>query len=477
MNKTVRFFQLLKIGLLVGVIPIASCGGGNTSALQTAIKQWTWVSGTYVGDYAGIYGTRGQPSSGNLPGSRSASVSWTDASGNLWLFGGGGYDADGILSSLNDLWKFNPGTQEWTWVSGSNVNAGSAVYGTKGTASTANVPGARQNSIGWTDGSGNLWLFGGYAYDANGRPTDLNDLWEFNPGNNEWTWVSGSSTGNVGGNTGAPGTTSAANLPCAREGAVSWTDASGNLWLFGGLYQNTSGYQSMRNDLWEFHPSSQEWTWVSGPISTYSPGVYGTKGVASSSNAPGARENAVGWTDKKGNFWLFGGFQIAYSYGAFVRAYMNDLWEFNPSTEEWTWVSGSNTGNASGVYGTEGVEAAANVPGARVSAVGWTDASGNLLLFGGDASLGGNNYGYLGDLWKFDMGSQQWTWVSGVSSINGMGQYGTRNQPSATNAPASRVGAVSWTGANGHLWLFGGTGVTHSLSAGAELNDLWAYQP
>lgn len=472
--KAIRSFQLLRIVLFVGVLPIASCGSSNTNRVQSAIKEWTWVSGSYIADYTGRYGTQGQPSSANLPGSRSGSVRWTDASGNLWLFGGFGVDANGNQNLLNDLWKFNPSTQQWTWVSGSNVNGEAGVYGIEGNASATNTPGAREGAVGWTDTSGNFWLFGGNGVDANGTPTDLNDLWEFNPGNNEWTWMSGSKTENYSGNTGTPGTTSTANLPGAREGAVGWTDTSGNFWLFGGLSQTASGYQSMMNDVWEFHPSNHEWTWVSDSLN-FSPGEYGTKGVPSANNTPGSRENAVGWTDNNGNFWLFGGFQIAYSYGSFVQENMNDLWKFNPDTQEWTWVSGSKTGNAPGVYGTEGVEAAANVPGARASATGWTDASGNLLLFGGNAQI--SNSSYLGDLWKFDMETLQWVWMSGTSSINAMGQYGTQNQPSATNIPTSRAAAVSWTGSNGHLWLFGGIGAPSSLSHGQELNDLWAYQP
>jgi len=54
----------------------------------------------------------------------------------------------------------------------------------------------------------------------------------------------------------------------------------------------------------------------------------------------------------------------------------------------WTWVSGSNTipanGVISGVYGTQGIPAPANVPGARYGAVSWADKNGNLWLFGGD---------------------------------------------------------------------------------------------
>jgi len=35
-------------------------------------------------------------------------VSWSDASGNLWLFGGEGFDSTGTEGTLNDLWEYQP---------------------------------------------------------------------------------------------------------------------------------------------------------------------------------------------------------------------------------------------------------------------------------------------------------------------------------------------------------------------------------
>jgi hypothetical protein len=65
-------------------------------------------------------------------------------------------------------------------------------YGTKGAASSANVPGGRTNAISWTDSRGSFWLFGGLGYDSTGNYGYLNDLWEFNSVSLEWTWISGS---------------------------------------------------------------------------------------------------------------------------------------------------------------------------------------------------------------------------------------------------------------------------------------------
>jgi N-acetylneuraminic acid mutarotase len=349
------------------------------------------------------------------------------------------------------------------------------VYGTLGVASSGNVPGGRDAPVSWTDSSGNLWLFGGAGYDSTGALGDLNDLWKFNPTNKEWTWVSGSNTASASGVFGTQGVPAAANVPPARYLAVSWTDSSGNFWLFGG-----SGGPG--NDLWEFNPTTTMWTWVSGSNTVGSnPGVYGTLGVASTSNVPGARGEAVSWIDSNGNLWLFGG-------EGGPTGILNDLWKFSPTNKEWTWMSGSSAGDASGVYGTLGVAATSNVPGGRWNPVGWTDSSGNLWLFGGQGLDSTGTGGWLNDLWEFSPTTKEWTWMGGANTTYANaaqyqadrgqpGIYGTEGVPTATNAPGGRYSAVSWTDSSGNLWLFGGAGHDSTAAQIGELNDLWRYQP
>jgi N-acetylneuraminic acid mutarotase len=429
------------------------------------------------GGQSGVYGTLGVASAGNVPGARENAVSWTDNSGNFWLFGGQGYDSTGTDGVLNDLWEFTPTTREWTWISGSNTVNASGVYGTQGVPSANSVPGARGSegtAVSWADGGGNLWLFGG----TTGAGYELNDLWEFSPATKEWTWISGSDTISASGVYGTLGVASANNVPGARESAVSWTDTSGNLWLFGGgVFSSVTGNFDELNDLWEFSPATKEWTWVSGSNTGDASGVYGTLGVASTNNVPGARERAVSWTDTSGNLWLYGGSGSDSTEDALL---FYDLWEFTPATKEWTWVSGSSTGFAS----------VAGYPGVGTGAVSWIDGSGNLWLFGGDGFTAGENLGYLellNELWEFNPSTKEWTLVWGGNTpcpvgVNcvyypgTLGVYGTQGVASASNAPGDRTAAVSWKDSSGSFWLFGGYGYD-STGALGQLNDLWRYQP
>jgi N-acetylneuraminic acid mutarotase len=453
-----------RIGKLASLLSLLLLLAGVSPRLSAQVNAWTWMGGSNSINQPGVYGTKGMPAAGNVPGARSNAVSWTDASGDFWLFGGYGYDVHGDLNDLNDLWKYTPSTGEWTWMSGSNSIVPLAVYGTKGVPAAGNVPGGRFFAVGWTDSSGNLWLFGGEGEaGAVGRGGDLNDLWKYTPSTGDWTWMSGSDSGNQPSVYGTKGVSAAGNVPGARDIPVAWTDASGNLWLFGG-FTDCCNYW---NDLWRYAPSTGEWTWMGGSNSAMQPGVYGTKGVPAPGNVPSAREDATSRTDASGNFWLFGGVGEDASYNF---DFWSDLWMYTPSTGEWTWMSGTNLANQPGVYGTLGVPAAGNVPGGRAGPVSWTDSSGNLWFFGG---------GYrdsMNDLWKYALSTGEWTWMSGSNGANQPGVYGTKGVPAAGNVPGARGDAVSWTDSSGNLWLFGGGGYDANGLLGS-LNDLWKYGP
>jgi len=292
-----------------------------------ASNAWTQVGGS--ANQPGVYGTQGVAAAGNIPGARWGATSRIDASGNVWLFGGFGYDSAGTLDLLNDLWNYNITTNQWTWISGSKTVNQTGNYGIKGTPAGTNVPGARQASMAWLDGSGNFWLFGGFDLDSTGSPNALNDLWEFKAG--VWTWMSGANVVNQTGVYGTQGVGAATNVPGARWSSAAWTDASGNLWLFGGQGYDSTGNGSL-NDLWEYKGS--QWIWVKGPASVSQPGVYGatTPGpiiYPYVGNGPGSRFAPGYWIDNKNQFWIFGG-QGFDSAGTNGNGLLNDLWRYLP---------------------------------------------------------------------------------------------------------------------------------------------------
>jgi len=433
--------------------------------------EWTWISGSDTGGQPGVYGTQGVPAATNMPGARYVAVSWIDANGNAWLFGGDGSDSAGSEGELNDLWEFNPGTRTWIWMSGANTVNQYGVYGTQGMPAATNAPGGRDSAVSWIDASGNLLLFGGVGFGSagHGGGGDLNDLWEFNLATRTWTWVSGANTVGQVGVYGTQGIPAATNVPSARSNAVSWIDTVGNLWLFGGYGVDSAGNFGGLNDLWEFNPTTGIWTWVSGTNTKYNQGVYGTQGVGAVTNVPGGRYDSTSWIDAAGNLWLFGGVGTD---SAGNSDALNDLWEFSPATRKWTWVSGANIIDQPGVYGTEGVPAATNVPGARWNPVSWVDASGHLWLFGGAAWDSAEYWAVHNELWEFNPATRMWTWVSGANTFDQYGVYGTLGTAAATNVPGGRAGAVTWIDASGSLWLFGG--IEYGFSS---LNDLWRYRP
>jgi N-acetylneuraminic acid mutarotase len=442
-----------------------------TSVVVDCLSQWIWQAGSDVGAAEGVFGTmQGVASPDIWPGARQSHASWTDSAGNYWVFGGSGYDASGIKESLNDLWRFSPDTGHWTWQGGSTDSAVAGSYGVQGTPDAANMPGARHAAATWVDSTGDFWLFGGNGYDSDGTSGYLQDLWRYSPATGEWTWMAGPSTVETTSHYGTKGTAAPDNLPGGRGYCGFWIDASDNLWLFGGYGYDAAGHEGRLNDLWKYSTATGEWTWVSGSDRTGASGTYGT--VAS--NVPGARNGVVSWTDVSGHFWLFGGYGVD-STGS--SGYLNDLWEYVPATTgagRWNFVSGSSTRSAPGVYGSPGLAADDNVPGARWDATGWVDDAGNLWLFGGYGSDSQFRVGYLNDLWKYSASLDQWSWMSGADDIDVSGVYGTLGTRDVGSSPGGRSGSSAFADVYGSHWLFGGHGQDEG-GALDEMNDLWVF--
>jgi N-acetylneuraminic acid mutarotase len=215
-------------------------------------------------------------------------------------------------------------TGEWTWISGSNVAGASSVYGTQGMAAASNMPGARENAACQVDAAGNVWLFGGDDGNANGMPFLLNDFWKYDSVTGLWTWIGGSQSTDAKGVYGTQGRAASADAPGARDNPVAWIDASGQLWLFGGLGEDSTGLFGDLNDLWQYSPSANAWTWLGGSNVADRSGAYGTLGTAGANNAPGGgRSSSASAVDSSGHLWLFGGFGFDSTGNP---GQLNDLW-------------------------------------------------------------------------------------------------------------------------------------------------------
>jgi hypothetical protein len=280
------------------------------------------------------------------PEAAADAASWTDSSGNLWLFGGCWLRCQrGLWLDLNDLWEFNPSTNEWAWMGGSStipscaseravvaspectarwerllpetspeaaipLRAGptaAAISGSSGALAT--MPTAIL-AISTTFGSSILPR-------TNGRGWAEAARWRLQPG--------------VYGTLGAP---AAGNIPGGRSDASSWTDSSGNFWLFGGLGNDANGgtwassttFGSSILPRQSGSSTGGQWAWMGGNNTVASPECTARWERLLPETFPEPRYAAAKLDRQQRQFLALGG-----GYDA-NGGYLNDLWEYQPST-------------------------------------------------------------------------------------------------------------------------------------------------
>jgi hypothetical protein len=428
---------------------------------------WVWMGGNKSINQYGVYGEKGEESPSNYPGARQGTTSWVDAQGNMWLFGGDGWNADSN-SWLNDLWRYNITSHQWAWMSGNKTGWINGLYGTKGVASPLNCPGVRHGMTSWIDTSGHFWVFGGSGMGSS-TTGSLNDLWHFNTTSFEWTWVAGSDNSNSYGFYGSKTVFHADNIPGARLSMTTWTDMNGLLWLFGG-YGRSQSDSGWLNDLWCFNTTSNMWAWMAGDLNPANSPTSAGKGIFAVANTPGSRSGMNSWIDNQNQLWIFGG----HGYASDGIGYLNDFWCFNTTLNMWAWMGGNLTMNPVGSYGTLGSPSSSFYPGGRQFMTVWQDLEGLIWLWGGKG-YGASSSGFLNDLWRYDMSLQEWTWIGGNQTVDESGEYGTCGISSPSNLPGARWNMASWVDKEGQLWLFGGEGMDESTPTSGDLNDLWRF--
>lgn len=351
---------------------------------------------------------------------------------------------------------------KWLYVGGDTTGNTVGVY-----SGTALSPGGRRGATGWVDAE-SLWIFGGFAQEGksfvpvggapqNARTGRLSDLWKFSFQTRQWTLILGDGVFD------RPGAYSGQMVsPGARDRAVGWTDKTGRLWLFGGSGVDAYGNRGELGDLWMFDPASLAWSHIGGAMTANTAGTYSPASMA----RPGARSQAVGWTDLDGSFWMYGG--QGFDAGG-VYTNLADLWKFSPSDRSWVFRGGSTTepNTRSDHFG------ASPKPGARMGSVGWVDVSGKLWLYGGTAFDAAGVGSTLDDLWRFDPDLNQWSFVGGHTVFRDYGwpsvYSGGTLWPGTREAPASAVSA------DGTFWMFGERVGPIDASTGASLSAIWSF--
>ena len=428
-------------------------------------NKWSLVKGLPLINLSAIYGTIKIPSDNAKPGGVKNGVLIENNNGNLYLFGGYGYDDSLRLGYLNILWKYNKSTNQWSFEKGfTKLNQ----FGSYSGVGDPMMPGCRTNTVGISDSSGNLIIFGGYGYGRFGSGY-LNDIWKFEINTDRWYWLKGSDACNQQNIYGTLNQDTVTNNPSGRIGMGGWKDQN-NLMIFGGYGYETPYLANYFKDLWKYNLTSLNWSWINtnGKHKNNGLGIYGKKNISDPLNHPGGRCDASGWYDSiHHKLLLYGG----YGFSADNSGGLGDLWEYDILAKGWKWIGGSEKTNPGANYGTKGVASLTNSPGSRYGATAITSDNGNLFLIGGSPYSSAN---FLNDLWSYNVVTNKWMWVAGTNQANQMGSYGKLGISTTANQPGGRYHSGGWIVGDTMIISFGGYGMETTVIP-TVMNDLWNY--
>jgi hypothetical protein len=361
---------------------------------------------------------------------------------------------------MNDLWTVTYNASEaneeiaWSFISGSRRTNDNGQYSTVHTAGT---PRSRGFSQGW-NGAGNTgWMFAGQTW-GSGSTALLDDLWQIDLGNGQWTWRGGRQTSSA--ETPALPDEAANGLapsPRTAHGATA-IGTDGSAYIFGGYGQRHNGAVGLLNDLWQFDPAQA------------TPDASGTPWTPmdAGSIVPSQRATHAMWTHD-GTLWMHGGESTA--------GLLADLWTYDAAGSGWQRVQSPDAG-APGVYGSDAPPQQGDTlrPGARHRQTVWPDQRDpNVVwMMGGEGHDVNGQSGWLDDLWRLHLpdssstdNTPAWEWVGGSAIAAGYApplQWGPTGRASVSVLNGG-------TDASGRVAVFGGYRIMGRASE--VLNDLW----
>ena len=238
----------------------------------------------------------------------------------------------------------------------------------------------------------------------------LGDIWACNLTSNSWAFLYGPKAYDTRGVYGIRGVEETTNAPGSRfnHGAV-YNSVDRCMYIFGGFGRSEAS-KGLLNDGWKFNLASLSWTWVAGNSTIDVLGRYGTKYeshfsriihmvLECSSRRPillvhGKILAWLTWRILTASLYLVDwvmvqrlprvGIQRVVKLIFDEIGLLNDLWMFNCTSNQWTWISGSNVILQPSVYGINGVSSSSNQPSSRSkTAMVYDSRSNRLYLFGG----------------------------------------------------------------------------------------------
>ena len=426
---------MIKLMLLLIILLLNSYNGDSQGV-------WVWMHGDSSGSpmvqssTEPVYGNLGIGSNSTSPGMRYTGASCIDKNGDFWLYSGQSVTALSLYT--NDLWKYETNTNKWIWMKGPQLSTSlNPIKGTRGIPSPSNQPGSCiLGGMMVCDTNNNLWLI----------TEKDNMLWKYNISDNEWTWMHGIE-GMFTAVYGTQGVSSPSNMPphinesqtmlLHRKTNTIWIlDNNSDMWKYNigtneftwvhgnhGLYANygtkyvESSANYLKNSIYAFHhtawidddyyylfqnkPSimwrynfnSNMWAWISGddtlqlslPDNVYNKNYCDFKDSAYVYNTTEARGSSLPNSDY---LWLYGGFDSV------------GLWVFNKKLLSWNWIEGGAHATKPIRHGIKGVPDVNNFPSISIGGHSqWIDGCGNIWFYGG-FQTGINSKAY-NTLWKY----------------------------------------------------------------------------
>lgn len=373
---------------------------------DTLTGSWEWISGPGLRRGTIInpqYTTLNQFNANNHPGSRYNAITW-ELNGKLYLFGGAyEYDDDPYVYTRSDLWVFDPVTKLWACInSGAYLN-----YGAQGVPAASNHPGFVKDAYSWVR-NGKLYLYGGWHLLYGLGVGRGNNIWEYDPNNSVWTWIKGNSSSFNNGHWGTKNVTNSADMPAGGEKAC-WYSA-------GKLYVA----RDKGDELWEYDHATNNWTWIKGDTAA-KPAMYGTKGISNALNTPGDKDTKASWEDN-GKLYQISGL------------HEHVLWEFDPITKNWTWISGDTAGGKT-VYGTFRQADTTVRPIDEGPASSWKFGNKAYHMFYKSSDV----------IWEYNHSTELWRWIKGSHNILSENYYVAEGLEHDLNEPSDvDPGAQPW---------------------------------